>query len=101
MTPRRDRYGEPIDDDEGRHCWRCGQDVDDDRPVPVCDTCANATNDRVKARERRNNGTRRGRADVRPREPDALRRRAYQAAVEQGLLTPRPKVRRWWEEKTR
>jgi hypothetical protein len=102
MSPRVDRYGEPIDDEPvERCCWRCGMRVDAARPIPVCDGCVRARILRAERLERRQvlEQRRRIKAKARP-DIDSLRRAARRAAEAQGLLWQRPRVRSWWEEST-
>lgn len=35
-----------------RVCWRCGEFVDPGRPVPVCDPCEAARDERMRLRRR-------------------------------------------------
>jgi hypothetical protein len=102
MVPRRDRYGEPVEDDDDppahsspRSCWRCGAPIADGLPVPVCDTCTAKTAERIAARERRGRLSRK--PDARP-DTGALRRRARRDAHEAGALPPKPRWRPWWEQ---
>ena len=97
MTPRLDRWGDPIADEptHQRVCWRCAVPVDTQRPVPVCDGCTAARNHRAESRARRL--PRHKATGARP-PIEALRRRAHRAAQAEGLIAARH--RPWWDEVT-